>query len=40
LRVQPGFGFQYRYNKGFAARLDFAKSNERTMVYFSVSRGF
>jgi outer membrane protein assembly factor BamA len=40
LRVQPGFGFQYRYNKGFAARFDIAKSNERTMVYFSVSRGF
>ncbi len=40
LRVQPGFGVQYRYNKGFGARLDFAKSNERTMVYFSVSRGF
>jgi hypothetical protein len=40
LRVQPGFGVQYRYNKGFAARLDLAKSNERTMVYFSVSRGF
>jgi outer membrane protein assembly factor BamA len=39
-RVQPGAGVQYRYNKGFAARLDFAKSNERTMVYFSVSRGF
>jgi Omp85 superfamily domain len=40
LRVQPGFGVQYRFNKGFGARLDFAKSNERTMVYFSVSRGF
>ena len=40
LRVQPGFGVQYRFNKSFGARLDFAKSNERTMVYFSVSRGF
>ena len=40
LRVQPGAGVQYRFNKSFGARLDFAKSNERTMVYFSVSRGF
>ena len=40
LRVQPGLGVQYRFNKSFGARLDFAKSNERTMVYFSVSRGF
>jgi hypothetical protein len=40
LRVQPGAGVQYRFNKAFGARLDFAKSNERTMVYFSVSRGF
>lgn len=39
-RVGPGGGFQYRYNKSTAVRLDFGKTNERTMVYFSVSRGF
>lgn len=39
-RVGPGGGFQFRYNKSFAVRIDLAKTNERTMFYFSVSRGF
>jgi outer membrane protein assembly factor BamA len=39
-RVGPGGGFQFRYNKSTAVRFDIGKTNERTMVYFSVSRGF
>lgn len=39
-RVGPGGGFQYRWNKSTAVRFDIGKTNERTMVYFSVSRGF
>jgi outer membrane protein assembly factor BamA len=39
-RFCAGFGVQYRYNKDFAVRLDYARSNERSMTYFSVSRGF
>jgi hypothetical protein len=39
-RVGPGGGVQFRYNKSTAVRLDLGKTNERTMVYFSVSRGF
>jgi outer membrane protein assembly factor BamA len=39
-RVGPGGGFQYRWNKSTAVRFDIGKTNERTMIYFSVSRGF
>jgi outer membrane protein assembly factor BamA len=39
-RFGAGFGVQYRYNKDFAVRLDYARTNERSMIYFSISRGF
>jgi hemolysin activation/secretion protein len=39
-RFGAGGGVQYRYNKDFAVRIDYAHTNERNMVYFSVSRGF
>jgi hypothetical protein len=35
-----GGGVQYRMNKSFAVRLDYGHTNERNMVYFSLSRGF
>ncbi len=39
-RYGIGGGAQYRLNKDFAVRLDFGHSNERNMVYISLSRGF
>ncbi len=39
-RFGMGGGVQYRYNKDFAVRLDYAHTNEKNMVYFSVGRGF
>lgn len=35
-----GGGFQYRYSKDFAARIELGHSNERNLIYFSISRGF
>jgi Omp85 superfamily domain len=35
-----GGGFQYRHSKSIAARAEFGHSNERTLVYLSLSRGF
>jgi outer membrane protein assembly factor BamA len=39
-RAGIGGGFQYRYSKSFAGRVEFAHSHEHNKVYFSVSRGF
>jgi outer membrane protein assembly factor BamA len=39
-RIGAGAGGQYRWNKSTAIRVDIGKTNERTQVYFSVSRGF
>jgi hypothetical protein len=35
-----GFGLQYRYNKQFAIRVDYAHSNEGDKVWFSFNRVF
>ena len=35
-----GGGLQYRYSKDFAARVELGHSNERNLIYFSISRGF
>ena len=35
-----GGGFQYRYSKDFAARIELGHSNERNLIYVSISRGF
>lgn len=39
-RFGIGGGVQYRFNKSTAFRIDIGHTNERNMVYFSVSRGF
>jgi hypothetical protein len=39
-RIGAGGGVQYRLNKSTAFRVEVGASNERTMVYFSLSRGF
>lgn len=39
-RTGVGAGFQYRWNKNTGIRIDYGRSNERTMVYFSIGRGF
>jgi hypothetical protein len=39
-RSAIGGGVQYRYNRNFAARIEVAHSNERTLVLGSVTRGF
>jgi hypothetical protein len=39
-RASMGGGFQYRHSKGLAARLELGHSNERNLLYFSLSRGF
>lgn len=39
-RASMGGGFQYRYSKAFAARVELGHSHERNLIYFSVSRGF
>ncbi len=39
-RSSAGFAVQFRYNHAFAVRLDYAHTNEKNKVYFSVSRGF
>ena len=35
-----GGGFQFRYSKKFAVRLEAGASNEHTLIYFSFSRSF
>ncbi len=35
-----GGGIQYRHSKNIAARVEVGRSNERTLVYVSLSRGF
>jgi len=35
-----GGGIQYRHSKSVAVRLEAGRSNERTLVYLSLSRGF
>ncbi|HKR00496.1 MAG TPA: BamA/TamA family outer membrane protein [Pyrinomonadaceae bacterium] len=39
---RAGFGgsLQFRYSKNFALRIEAGASNERTLIYFSFSRGF
>ena len=39
-RAGMGGGLQYRYSHAFAARIEVGHSHERTLIYFSVSRGF
>lgn len=39
-RAGMGGGLQYRYNKAFAGRVELGHSHERSLIYFSVSRGF
>lgn len=39
-RFAMGGGGQYRLNKSTAFRVEFGRSNEGTMVFFSVGRGF
>jgi outer membrane protein assembly factor BamA len=39
-RAGFGGGFQYRFSKSFAGRIEVGSSNESTRFYFSVSRGF
>jgi Omp85 superfamily domain len=35
-----GGGIQYRYSRAFSARVEAGASNERTLLYFSLTRGF
>jgi hypothetical protein len=35
-----GGGLQYRYSKSLAGRVEIGHSNQRNLVYFSISRGF
>ena len=39
-RASVGGGFQYRYSRSFAGRVEIAHSHERNLIYFSISRGF
>jgi len=39
-RAGLGGGVQYRYSKGLAVRVEIGHSNERNLIYLSVSRGF
>jgi len=39
-RASVGGGIQYRYNHALAGRVEVGHSHERTLIYFSVSRGF
>jgi outer membrane protein assembly factor BamA len=39
-RTGAGGGFQYRLSKSFAFRAEVGHSNERSLLYFSFSRGF
>jgi len=39
-RSAIGGGVQYRYNKNLAARIEIGHSNERNLVFASITRGF
>jgi hypothetical protein len=39
-RASVGGGFQYRYSRGFAGRVEIGHSHERNLIYFSITRGF
>ena len=39
-RTGFGGGFQYRYSKDLGLRIEAGRSNERTLIYFSIGRGF
>jgi hypothetical protein len=39
-RGSIGGGLQYRYSKSLAGRIEVGHSNERTLIYVSISRGF
>jgi hypothetical protein len=39
-RAGVGGGVQYRYSKSLAARVEIGHSNERNLIYISISRGF
>jgi hypothetical protein len=39
-RAGIGGGIEYRYSKSLAGRIDFGHSNERNLLYYSISRGF
>ncbi|HKY28653.1 MAG TPA: BamA/TamA family outer membrane protein [Pyrinomonadaceae bacterium] len=39
-RASVGGGLQYRYSKNFAGRIEIGHSNERNLIYVSISRGF
>ena len=39
-RASVGGGLQYRYSRGLAFRIELGHSNERNLMYVSVSRGF
>jgi len=39
-RASVGGGIQYRYSKSFAGRVEIGHSNERSLIYLSITRGF
>jgi hypothetical protein len=39
-RAGIGGGLQYRHSKGLAGRVELGHSNERNLIYFSLTRGF
>jgi hypothetical protein len=39
-RASVGGGLQYRYSRSLAGRIDFGHSNERNLIYVSITRGF
>lgn len=39
-RAGVGGGFQYRYSKALAGRVEVGHSHERNIIYFSITRGF
>jgi hypothetical protein len=39
-RASVGGGFQYRYSRAFAGRIEIGHSHERNLIYVSITRGF
>ena len=39
-KAAVGGGLQYRYSSRFAGRIEVGHSNERSLIYFSITRGF
>jgi Omp85 superfamily domain len=39
-RASVGGGFQYRYSRAFAGRVEIGHSHERNLIYVSITRGF